>query len=143
VGKAKSPVIRLETSALRMCPDPDSESLALMAPALADYQRQNEKKRLLQRKFHIDKPYELLSEKQLARFDSSAIGNSWKAFYARYPNSGGLIELSAVGFNAGKTVALVRMDHECGLLCGSIQFYVLKKTAGRWRHMWPFCVLQF
>jgi hypothetical protein len=56
----------------------------------------------------------------------------WEGFYQRYPNSGGWIELSAVGFNATKTVAVVYMGHHCGSLCGGGGFHVLEKKNGQW-----------
>jgi hypothetical protein len=56
----------------------------------------------------------------------------WEGFYQRYPDSGGWIELSAVGFNVDKTVAVVYMGHHCGPLCGSGGFHVLEKKDGKW-----------
>jgi hypothetical protein len=48
------------------------------------------------------------------------------------PYTGGWIELSAIGFNADKTVAVVYMGHLCGGLCGGGQFHVLQKKDGKW-----------
>ena len=42
------------------------------------------------------------------------------------------MELSAVGFNVNKTVAVVYMGHYCGALCGGGGFHVLKKKDGKW-----------
>lgn len=57
----------------------------------------------------------------------------WKTFYDRYPDSGGWIELSAVGFNTEKTVAVVYIGHNCGVLCGGGHFHVLQKREGKWQ----------
>ena len=84
--------------------------------AIANYLELNEETRLLVRAFHIDLPYELTSKN-----DSSL------------PDTGGLIEVSAVGFNADKTVAVVYMGHHCGGLCGGGAIHVLLKSHGRWQ----------
>jgi len=55
----------------------------------------------------------------------------WEDFYKRYPNSGGWIELSAVGFNADKMAAVVYMGHYCGGLCGGAGFHVPQKKDGK------------
>jgi hypothetical protein len=58
--------------------------------------------------------------------------SGWQGFYQRYPDSGGIVELSAVGFNADKTVAVVYAGHNCGSLCRRGGFHVLQKKAGQW-----------
>src|SRR5262249_227524 len=57
---------------------------------------------------------------------------AWKDFYRKYPESGGWIELSAVGFNPEKTVAVVYVGHHCGNLCAGGHFQVLLKKNGKW-----------
>ena len=44
--------------------------------------------------------------------------SGWADFYKRYPDSGGFMIVSAVGFDASKERAMVYMAHQCGLLCG-------------------------
>jgi hypothetical protein len=73
----------------------------------------------LERAFHIDLPYELTSKDDLATQQER--------------NTGGLVEVSAVGFNADKTVAIVYVGHHCGLLCGGGAVHVLLKKQGRWQ----------
>jgi hypothetical protein len=116
VVKAKSLVIRSETKGYKMCLRPDGESEKIIGQAISQYVKLNEKNWLLKRGLRIKKPYEL------APFDKlrSAL------------NSRGWIELSAVGFNADKTVAVVYMGHHCGGLCGGGGFHVLQKKGGKW-----------
>jgi hypothetical protein len=41
--------------------------------------------------------------------------------------------LSAVGFNADKTIAAVWIYYDCGGLCGSGRLAVLRKAEGVWK----------
>jgi hypothetical protein len=45
------------------------------------------------------------------------------------------MELSAVGFNPEKSIAVVYAGHHCGNLCGGGGFAVLRKEAGKWKPM--------
>jgi hypothetical protein len=97
--------------------------------AIEDYKRQT-KTVLLQRRFTIDKPYELV--------DSETIGtlikdHNWDEFYKRYPDSGGILMISAVGFNQRRTLAIVYTWSACRDLCGSGSFVLLKKINGKWK----------
>jgi hypothetical protein len=57
---------------------------------------------------------------------------NWDEFYKQYPDSGGFVDLSAVGFNADKTVAIVSKGRWCGSLCGEGAYQVLQKIDGNW-----------
>jgi len=57
----------------------------------------------------------------------------WSDFEREHPDSVGWIELSAVGFNHDKTVAIVYIGHHCGRLCGGGGFRVLRKAEGKWK----------
>ena len=61
------------------------------------------------------------------------IDSGWERFYAKYPRSGGIIELSRVAFDSAKTKALLY----CGTIFdhgkGGIGYYILlKKRDGKW-----------
>jgi hypothetical protein len=106
----------------------DPEAASLFKDAIADYRRVNSEQRLLQRRFEIEKPYEIVS--------SDTIGvsspNGWKGFYKRYPGSGGFMIMSAVGFNKAKTRAIVYTGSSCGGLCGLWRFHLLEKKDSKW-----------
>jgi len=129
---AASLVIRSETRNFHMCLEPDSTSAPLVGPAIADYIRVNARGWLLQRRLRIAKPYELVSDEYLSRFRNTKDRDYWKAFYTRYPESGGWLEFSAVGFNADRTIAVVYMAAHYGWLGGEGSFHVLHKVQGRW-----------
>jgi hypothetical protein len=129
LARAKSLIIRSETENYKMCLRPEAESEKIIGPAISEYVKLNEKPWLLQRRFNIERPYELVSYDELR---AALKQGWWENFYKQYPNSGGWIELSAVGFNADKTVAVVYMGHICGGLCGGGRFHVLQKKDGKW-----------
>ncbi|HYM26062.1 MAG TPA: hypothetical protein VEU08_22750 [Vicinamibacterales bacterium] len=59
--------------------------------------------------------------------------SGWTGFYRHYPDSGGFMIASAVGFDAAKKRAMVYLSHTCGGLCGGGQHHLLEKVDGRWR----------
>jgi hypothetical protein len=133
-AKAKRLVIRANTTNSNMCLQPDADSAKLIGAAIANYVQQNQHAWLLQSRLKIEKPYVLLSPEGIkSTFDRSPGG--WEAFYQMYPDSGGIIDLSAVGFNADKTIPIVYSGHDCGSLCGGGGFSVLQKKAGKWESL--------
>lgn len=135
VAHAKTLLIRAETEpGPDMCLKPEGESVAVVGPAIANFIEANKKQWLLQKTFQMDQPYEFIFEKELDGIFSDGVGG-WKNFYQKYPDSGGYNELSAVGFNSDKTVAVVYVAHSCGGLCGAGQFYVVEKKDGRWQEL--------
>jgi hypothetical protein len=77
------------------------------------------------------KPYELVPGAALqAPFKTNGPAG-WSDLKREHPDSVGWIELSAVGLNHDKTVAIVYVGHHCGGLCGGGGFRVLHKAEGR------------
>lgn len=112
-----------------MCLRPEKESEKTIGEPISQYVKLGETPWLLQQKFITQIPYKLLTADELK---SAFEPEGWESFYRRYPDSGGWIELSAVGFNANKTVAVVYMGNHCGGLCGGGKFHVLQKKDGKW-----------
>ena len=126
---AKGLVIQKETKRYEMCLRPEVEWREKIRPAISDYVRANANPSLLQPRIKLGGPYHLITAEELR----SAIQTSgWEGFYQRFPASGGWMELSAVGFNVNKTVAVVYMGLYCGPLCGVGGFHVLEKRDGKW-----------
>jgi hypothetical protein len=84
----------------------------------------------LQRRFQIEKPHEIVSSDDIG-VDFKDGG--WEGFHQRYPDSGGYIIMSAVGFNKEKTQAIVYTGSACGGLCGLWRFHLLEKIDGKWK----------
>src|SRR5262249_17501172 len=105
-AKAKTLIIQSETTAwFSMCLRPEKEWEEIVGPAIADYSAQNSHAWRLQPMFSIDLPYRLIAADEIRGIFAGPL--NWDGFYSRYPDSGGYIELSAVGFNPDKTVAVV------------------------------------
>src|ERR1041384_3095520 len=117
---ARTLIIQNETKAYRMCLQPDKEWEEKVGPAISEYVRLNAKPWLLQRSINIEQPYVLINGDVLRSLVQSA---GWEAFHQQYEDSKGWMELSAVGFNKEKTVAVVSMGHHCGNLCAGGAFY--------------------
>ena len=126
---AKALVLQAETKSFEMCLRPDKEWEKKIGPAISDYVRMNAKPFLLQQRLNIEIPYQLVLTNKLR---SEIRSFDWEGFYQQYPDSGGWLEVSAVGFNNDKTVAVVYMGHHCGSLCGGGGFHVLEKKDGQW-----------
>ena len=144
LSKAKNLAIRQETlrnfgaflddePSVRICLKPDAESAKIIGTAIDDYLKVNKTKWLLQEKFKLEIPYKLVkSETFISVIKPFTEKEDWKEFYKQYPDSGGFIDLSGVGFNADKSVAVVSKGRWCGSLCGEGVYYVLQKKDGKW-----------
>jgi Tetratricopeptide repeat len=95
--------------------------------ALDDYYKVNRKIWLLQKKFTLPNPYRLVTREQLKamfppHFREGNFGELW-------------LELSAVGFNANKTLAVVYMANFCATqcCCAAWNSYVLQKQNDMWK----------
>ena len=130
VAHAKQLVIRRETRSYEMCLKPDSENDAKVGPAIADYVKLNARQWLLQPRLSFSSPYQFL---ETSKFDALMNQGGWPEYYRQYPESGGIIEFSAVGFDEHKSIAVVYMGHSCGMLCGGGTFHVLEKSDGKWK----------
>jgi hypothetical protein len=127
-------IIQEDTVAKRDGSEPcvTPETAIRFKDAIADYGGTNREQWLLQRHFQIEKPYELVSSDTIrALFEEGG----WDGFYKRHAESGGYIILSAVGFNKGKTLAIVYAGSSCGGLCGSWRFHLFEKMNSKWKEV--------
>lgn len=58
--------------------------------------------------------------------------DTWKLFYAKYPNSNGLIELSRIGYNDEVNQAILEIWHAGGWTGGKGVMYFLSKKNNTW-----------
>jgi hypothetical protein len=102
--------------------------------AIADYNAVQKRTWLLQRRFQIERPYELVRSDTIQESFNERGPDGWQDFKRRYPDSGGFIILSPVGFNKSKTLAVVYTGSGCGGLCGRWSFHLFEKDkTGRWK----------
>jgi hypothetical protein len=132
-------VIRAATATHDLCLKPlDDQAEKVLRPALDDYLRLNSESWLLREKFTAIPRYTILPEQELQAIfpggsSGVASGPGWKTFVQRHPTYPGWIEVSAVGFNREKTVAVVYLGYHCGEDCAGGEFKALEKKDGKWR----------
>jgi hypothetical protein len=133
VEGSKSPRVLIvrETKGHTMCLEPDSESKEAVDPAIADYTEQNQKTWLIGWKLQITTPYEIVPRETLDSVLREP-GGGWRLFERLYPSTDGWIDLSAVGFNSDKTIAVVAITYDRGPSGGSGGFRVLKLEDNKW-----------
>jgi len=100
-------------------------------PVADDFKVQNARVRFVAPDRDLHRSYIVVPQKDLLAFFTKQ-GGRWPSFYQRYPDSGGYVELSAVGFDDRKTRAMVYVAHACGDLCGAGSYRLLEKVAGKW-----------
>jgi len=103
------------------------------AEALENYKAQSKTTWALTNSFQLSVPYVLESREVIDGFFKDRGLSGWDDFKAAHPDSGGYIQLSAVGFDNTRQYAIVYVAHMCGGLCGSGQYHFLQLEAGTWR----------
>jgi len=94
-----------------------------------DYVAKNAKSHQLLRSLDLKLKYTLIPKEKIKEiFD----GLPSSEFYRQFPDSGGYIALSRVGFNTSSDQAFVYMRHTCGGLCGSGHYLALVKKNREW-----------
>lgn len=141
VAKAKALVVQKETVTFSYCLPSGPPMETDWRDVLDDYRRQNSSPRTLVAGRPLGIPYVVMP---LAEFKAVMTWNAaepsvvgWMLWYRRFPDSGGFISASAVGFNRTKQRALVYMGHSCNDLCGGGTYHLLEKRAGAWREVRP------
>jgi hypothetical protein len=132
-ANAKTLVFQQETGTRRDCMPSGKPLEADWRPVVDNFRAENASARTVRRGFPLGRPYIVVPradiEAQLREFPR----DQWSGFCKRYPDSGGFMVVSAVGFNASKERAMVYMSHSCGLLCGGGRYDLLEKVDGAWR----------
>lgn len=139
VARATRLVIQRETATYDECLPSGPPMKAEWASVLADYKARNARTKHILPDRALGYPYIVVPRAEIeAVFDRRSPGRDpWRAFYERYPDSGGYMQFSAVGFNEAKTRALVYIAHHCGSLCGGGSHHFIEKVNGEWRETRP------
>jgi hypothetical protein len=109
--------IRQETErgSLPMCLAPPADQLSVYRPVIEDFERRNQQRLTLQRKFSLP-AYTLVNPADKTPSQNPRL----------------LFEVSAVGFNKDHNLALVYVAHHCGGLCGGGTYHLMAKKDGKW-----------
>ena len=118
-------------------------------PVVESFRKKNARAQIIQSGFNLGLPYTIVTVEQLRKLmrdagyspQSGASNHPGAEVFARFPG-GRLIALSAVGFNADKTRALVAMQYDCfpswdartesSRVCQVGQHFTLEKKGGGW-----------
>jgi hypothetical protein len=99
---------------------------------LSDYLEHNKDRGPLSKSIPTGLPQSWLSDAEReALFDIKG-RDGWESFYARYPDAGGIMAFSRVGFNEKRDRALLYSTISCGSLCGTGHYFLLKRDSGKW-----------
>jgi hypothetical protein len=136
VARAKRLVVLRETATYDRCIPSGGAMENEWKPVVDSFKAENAAVRHVLSDRNIHLPYILVPRADMTQLfkdpgDDPAFG--WTHFYNRYPDSGGYMEFSAVGFDPSKTRAMVYMAHHCGSLCGGGTHHLLQKVDGRWQ----------
>ncbi|HTP68100.1 MAG TPA: hypothetical protein VMJ35_04290 [Dongiaceae bacterium] len=116
-------------------------SVPEMEQILQSFREANKEPRLLNSEVDLHRAHRLVRstdvEAALAKGAEGKNSDSWQGFRAEFPNTAGYVRLSAVGFNATKTMALVYVEHHCGTGCGAANYYILQKLGDVWVKYFP------
>jgi len=95
---------------------------------------QNDTTYVLENKFEIfPREVQLITLSDLeAAFQANGVKVGWEEFYRKYPDSGGYIRFSKIGFNDKKTEALVEYAHVFGGLGADGGFVFLEREDNAW-----------
>jgi len=137
VGKAKTLVIQEETATRWDCMPSGEAMQTTWKPVVDAYRAANAAPHKLLANQELGIPYQVVPGKAIALSFDRLIPNGgsdgWSGFYRKYPDSGGYVEMSAVGFDSAKVRAMVYIGHSCGGLCGGGTHHLLEKVEGVWR----------
>jgi hypothetical protein len=107
------------------------QSPAPSQEAVEDYNTRNKESRHF-RSLDIKTKHVFLEQKEYDQIFKNGVAG-WKEFYEKYPDSGGYIGFSRVGFDAELSQALVYVVQGCGGKCGTGRYVLLKKDGGAWK----------
>jgi hypothetical protein len=117
--------------------DGDAEYLRQQLPALSastidDYKSKNQKSHRLRGELKHEIPSALVRDAEITRLFERDLRGGWQEFYRRYPESGGYVQLSRVGYSTDRTQALLFVRHGCADVCGSGHYILLQRGLDGW-----------
>ena len=112
---------------------PSGSPASVYQPIVDDYVKRNRRKFLLERKFDLPR-YAVIDVIEIRAFQNlHGYGLPSVPVEREFPyNARSIFHVSAVGFSADRTHALVYAGHDCGNLCGGGTYHWLVKIHGTW-----------
>jgi hypothetical protein len=118
----------------RKCFTGDADFSRTYAEVLDAFADANKTERSIERRLLLEKPYRLISQRELdtifhERPDASG---GFDTLREHYPESAGYLLVSSVAFSKNRQLALVSIEHHCGNSCGAASYYFLAKSDNTW-----------
>jgi hypothetical protein len=132
IANAKTLVFQQETGTSRDCMPSGKPLEAEWHPVVDNFRAENASVRIVRPGFPLGRSYIVVPKADIEARLRESPKDPWSVFYMRYPDSGGFMVVSAVGFNASKDRAMVYMSHSCNLLCGGGKYHLLENVDGAW-----------
>ncbi len=109
------------------------ENVHRLPTSLVDsYRSRNAAPYTLDPNLDVEQAYALMPQQEFDQIFRQG-GSVWARFQAEYPEAGGLITFSRVGFNAKEDQALALFGFRCDDLCGAGGLYLLVKEDDNWK----------
>jgi hypothetical protein len=97
------------------------------------YRSRNAASYTLDPNLDIEQGYSMLAQEEFEQIFLHRKGSVWTPFQEAYPEAGGMIIFSRVGFDKKEEKALAEFGFRCGDLCGAGGLYLLVKEDGNWK----------
>jgi hypothetical protein len=110
------------------------ENVHKLPSSLVDsYRSRNAASYTLDSNLDIEQDYAMLPQEEFEQIFLRRKGSVWTTFQEAYPEAGGMIIFSRVGFDEKEEKALAEFGFRCGDLCGAGGLYLLVKEDGNWK----------
>jgi hypothetical protein len=137
VAKAKNLVVQEETATNWGCMPSGKPMETDWKPVLGNFRSANAGSHVLRAGQQLGLPYQVVAGATIAasmnRPISNGVSDGWQGFPQRFPDSGGFLQMSVVGFDSSRQRAMVYMAHSCGGLCGGGTHHLLERDGIKWR----------
>jgi hypothetical protein len=111
----------------------DGKKLLVEKATIESFRKANTQPQPFTCKVSFAAPHSIITRKTIDPLFQNKDG--WKQFDKRYPESHGYFSFARVGFNQGKTEALLYVEEHAGWLHGGGRYVLFRKHYGIWRYM--------
>ena len=108
--------------------------LGTTSRALGEWSRLNNRRYSLQSQINTNARHELLSQQSRSKlFNHHEPKINWQQFKTKFPDSTGILRVSRPGIDDVTHTALLYMEFECGMQCGSGRLVnLVQQASGTW-----------
>ncbi len=104
----------------------------LLPETYADFEQKNEGTELLRNNFGLPLRTVTITEEELSQLRAGAPNHFWETLREKYSHAIGVFRVSPIGFNFGRTQAIVYVQYQSGPEGGDGRYVLLRKENGSW-----------